>query len=1562
MAELQRNFLQGIMNSDVDPHFLPDGQYVYASNIAVVDSDISRVGVAHNYLGNLLADGTIGLVNAKCIGAIAVDARNLIYWFVTSDFADAIYEYNSTEGDTTIVLKATKTTPLGRTILNFSNDYLITGVNYLNGMLFWTDNLNPPRKINVDTCKNYSVNGFTQDDINVIVKPPLKAPSIGLSNTVGQSNFLENKFLYFSYRYKYADNEYSAIAPFSPVAFSPKPYNYDYGVSENKSMTNQFNTATITYDKGGVNVKEIQLIYRDSSSINAYIIDSVSRSSLSASQNQTYTFKNDKVYTILPSDQIIRLFDNVPLKAKAQDLVGNRLVYGNYTQFFDLVDCETSPINPVYSLSVTTTDVTPDLPQRTFKSNRSYEIGIEYLDEYGRLSTAVVSPTNTVFIPAANATKSNNIRVTIDKSFAAPCFATAYRFILKENRQNYYNVFPLTYFTEGNFKWFLINQADQDKISVGSYLYLKNSTNPLLEEQFKVLDIESKNANFLNDSNYQPAGIYFKLKVPNSYLPFVFTYNGNSTRTTVSSVLTNAFSVAERSIFYGTGLNNMITSNSNIYTVATSIPDRPSVDIRFYVEIDSVGATDTFQYYAMVDGKGKIKISTASIPITANVDQTLTFQGTILNSTFSSYNATLSCNIRFSTATGHSVGDYWVVNCRAGSNPNNVPSVVNIFGGLSGFTSGGVAYATMPGWNVNSSNNSDRPIYPGAILKLTVRYSATGTEMSKQFISSGTYANIEEWFIEDGAFTGVSILDDGAKYVFFRRVTAYPTSTSNPSASQGGSISSATLIEPVAMIIGREYVDSSSTYMYASLSVAQQEIPTLFETAASEASQDIYYELTNTFPIINGAHQGNTTNQVLNVTNGVTDLNKISVPYPNRDFNAFTFGNGVESDRIRDAWNASEMQFSPRANAVVENYGEQIITQGLTYSGVYVQNTALNGLNEFNLGNGNFKYLDLSFGSIQKLHARDTDLVVFQEDKVSKVLYGKNLLSDSAGGGTIASIPEVLGTQIAYVGEYGIAFNPESFAKWGNDLYFADPRQGSILSLGYNGINEISSQGMKGWFKNNLNTSSVKLGAFDPYNEHYTLFINNDEKVDSCYMYVPKSYLEFGTTTVTKAFQIISNTEWYIDPVGFDWINISTRYGYGNTIVYVTVTGSSIQRSVTLLVHGCQVTDSVIIYQNIVPSTTTTTAGPGTTTTTTSTTTTSGPTTTTTLGPSTTTTTTIPPLFAYYYATMYDCFDCRTPLEYDVVVKFPLGSVVIPNRHYISSATGYNYRITGDASFGQYAELLGTTPYNTCALACSAITTTTNAPTTTTLAPTTTTTTLAPTTTTTTLAPTTTTTTTAGPTTTTTAGPTTTTTTLAPTTTTTSTTTTAAPTTTTTTTTAAPTTTTTTTAAPTTTTTTLAPVLYDYYFSVKYDCSDCGTPLEEDVVVKFVQGSVIIPRRHYISNTTGYNYLITGEASYDQYADLLQNVPYTSCSAACFGTTTTTTESPTTTTTAGPTTTTTTTTTTTAAPTTTTTTLPPTTTTTTTTTTTLPPTTTTTTTTTAAPQPGVGSSIYYTLT
>lgn len=600
MIELQRNFLQGVMNKDLDPHFLPDGQYRDALNIIVGDSDDtfgdgSHNGVAQNYLGNTLKNSNLGLTNAQCIGALSFAPNSVIYWLIASDTADLVVEYNELINLTTIVLKATKASPTTPSLLNFSKDFCVTGINYINGLLLWTDNYNPPRRVNVERAKGYGVNGFTEDDINVIVKPPLSAPSVELTLD-GEANNLENKFVYFAYRYKYIDNEYSALSPFSPVAFYPKPFEYDYGVSENISMVNAYNVATVRFNTGGPNVKEVQLIYRDTASLNTYVIDNIDKRANGYSNNvdETFEFKNNKVYTLLPQDQVTRLFDNVPLKAKAQELIGSRLVYGNYTQFFDLVDCDGDVIAPAFELTHDSINVGAT-PLPTFKSNRDYEVGIEYLDSYGRASTVVVPilNTNTEYIPADKATKANNLRVTIDKDFKPPCFATFYRFMIKQDRQEYYNLFPLTYFSDGEFKWFLINQADVDKISVGSYLFLKtNDVNTNI--QYKVLDVVSKSANFLNDSRSQPAGVYFKLKIDSNLLPPVYYYSFTNITLSSNAVepVANMYSVAEKAIFYGKGTSaNMVTSNSNAY----SGPN----DIRFKVQISEA---NKFKYYAFLLG------------------------------------------------------------------------------------------------------------------------------------------------------------------------------------------------------------------------------------------------------------------------------------------------------------------------------------------------------------------------------------------------------------------------------------------------------------------------------------------------------------------------------------------------------------------------------------------------------------------------------------------------------------------------------------------------------------------------------------------------------------------------------------------------------------------------------------------------------------------------------------------------------------------------------------------------------------------------------------------------
>ena len=201
----------------------------------------------------------------------------------------------------------------------------------------------------------------------------------------------------------------------------------------------------------------------------------------------------------------------------------------------------------------------------------------------------------------------------------------------------------------------------------------------------------------------------------------------------------------------------------------------------------------------------------------------------------------------------------------------------------------------------------------------------------------------------------------------------------------------------------------------------------------------------------------------------------------------------------------------------------------------------VNKLNEFNLGLLNYKYLEVAFGPIYILDGRETDVLVLQEDKISYVLASKNLISDSSGGGAIASIPEILGTQIARTEEYGISFHPESYVQWGPDRFFTDVKRGAVLNLKGDQLIVISELGMRTWFRDEFIESfnTQKLGGYDPYLNEYVLTTNSEE--------LPRP-LECLACGVSQTFSIADGDTftYCVDlgqPVGNTTINYSVPAG-----------------------------------------------------------------------------------------------------------------------------------------------------------------------------------------------------------------------------------------------------------------------------------------------------------------------------------------------------------------------------------------------------------------------------------
>ena len=1268
MADLQRTFLAGRMNKDLDERLIPDGEYRDAVNITIDTSEGSSVGAVQNAFGNtqlnipqnILASMGVAISNdLSTIGAVTYEAQSLLYWFVVGSDFEGIFEYNQETQITSLILGCTD----GQ--LGFTKNNLITGVNYItdgkgSGLLVWNDNKNEPRKINISRARTYSVDDPRINiDINLIVKPPLNAPYIKLSTLASPNlipNNIEDKFVYFSYRYKYVDNEYSSMSPFSAVAFDPKVLQIDNQTGENKGMLNKFNQVELSFETGNEFVKEIQLLVWESRTLNVRIIDNLDKSELNIPDNavESFYFMNNKTYAALPSDQTTRLFDNVPLKALAQDVIGSRLVMGNYVQFRDLVNSAGMiDINYVVDYIPDPIPVTVN-PKQTWRSDRDYEIGIAYLDDYGRMTTVLTTSSdntdnnqsNSVYIPAENSDTANSLRVTIKNK--APEWATGYRFFVKQSKGEYYNIFPTTFLRSGSYRYFLINESDRDKIKVNGFIIFKSFNNGATNtnKRFKVLELEQKPVGFIAGAL---EGLYFKIKADasdtflNVSAQQNFNFNGSGRGLRIP-VFNRSLNI-DTSYYSYTGDNTIIPTTQDV-TASFVGPLNSESDFRINVEILP---NDEFRWTS------NLALSTwsANIPIPFGGSYTLS-------------SSSLGMKLDFANAI-YNVGDRWVFNVRGDGSTEGTPSYPYTGYGLPGTATfyGGGAILKGPG-----------VIFPGASIEINILFDSNpnnptnGTGV-QSFISNNYYKNLEEWFYESGAYASYiqynqSGTNIGSRGVAFRYGTNYQN-TGNPLSNQ---INQSNVGGDIYMIIQGFGTGSGSNLneIKASLKVTQTPISSRIsaETVPSNDDTDIYYELSRTHKIENGNHlslwrydastvigsnskltqNGNKephyfeagqtvyitasnipagtpftvvsapdrysilinyvvpSNQSGGVSNNDFDQDQTSALNPaivvlnnptnkNSDYNAYCYGNGVESNRILDTYNEPWLKYSLRASTVIEDYEQQIKDASLTYSGLYQWSSSINRLNEFNLSTANFKNLDKNFGSIQKIYARTTDLLVLHQNKITSVLYGKNLLVDAVGGGTVASVPEVLGTQIAYPYEFGISSNPESFAVWGDTMYFADSKRGAVLKMTNDQVLEVSRVGMSDYFRDLMkaNPQNAKLGAYDPYNHNYVI-ASTTIRNTPCDITINPTVGSVANNTAGSLeymFSISGTTSWFIQlfNIGFgtSWIELPPycQTGVGSQDIYARVQNNLATgpRSVAFRVHYCSSYVDYILTQGI---------------------------------------------------------------------------------------------------------------------------------------------------------------------------------------------------------------------------------------------------------------------------------------------------------------------------------------------------------------------------------------------
>jgi hypothetical protein len=1186
MANLTRSFVLGRMNKVVDERLVPNGEYIDALNIRMGSTELSELGVIENAIGNdqittLEYGGSPLSSDAVCIGAYEDGARETIYWFVhdsnnpvsSTAILDMIVSYNTISSAVTYHILSEQDISGFGTTLNFNPKHLMNGINLVDDLLFFTDDYNPPRFININ--KSYpvpvlGVDQITAEEIQVVKKPPTQAPTVVPIVSASNDNFMKDRFICFAYRYRYEENQYSATSQFSQPAFIPGQFQFTPDSFLNGGMQNLATNAIITVETGSSLVKGIDILFKEASGNIIKVIVKLDKAAMGIADNTTYT-----------DSEILRLYDNVPLLAKAQTVMGNRLVYGNYVEGYDMVDSFGLPVNIEYTTELISEDIeTQVLNGFTSTGAYSWDIPLVINDASLRLDlTPIASDLKeganlTIEFSLTHAAFSNGtlpeetLDVQLTFSYTLPQdFINVGAMINSVSFRNaigtQFNIETLQNCSVGDTLTDRFNcavpqnldtytkyesgvSAANQPIVVGNPFapnelfiyfpavsYVDNIITPTntVYEYYKVQEFEAtfqniSNIKSLHSNRGYEVGIVYMDEFGRSSTPFVSNQNtvfvpcGNSP---LRNSIRVEIPVSQRAPYWAKRYKFFIKQDLDTYeTIYSNIFfDDPNNDSVWFL-LDGENAKK------VQEGDRLIVKSDTSGPVQNCV------YATILEK------AVKPQNFLYSTPLPPGVpfipGGVYVRML-----PNNFNTIKddNAYVDL-GFKSTSCENDFYPlmVYPVSYADGSPIDIPAGSRVRFYINFYRRGTgsgdrkcerrsyTLEKFLVSSNSYSDFKDFFVGEGV---ASVLNDGFQdngdnscninNIFNQSIGAFPTPTGSccnynlSGCALNTYVSNCTaeykfnqdpnpnglltlLVSGGVWACGDSWKREAKISMHIEIVRATDLI--VFETQPVDTLPDIFYESSETFDIVDiggnpGQHQGNVQSQNFSLNSPAiidTDF-----------FNCYSFGNGVESYKILDSAAGKHFNIGNRVTATSsKDYMEVDRYADLTYSGIYNDESNVNKLNEFNLGLLNFKPLENYFGSIEKLFARETDILVLQEDKISYVLAGKNLLSDAAAGSAITSVPEVLGTQIARLENYGISKNPESFASYGYDKYFTDSKRGAVLKLSGSSYSNdqlevISELGMRTWFRdlfiNNNNTQ--KLGGYDPYMNEYVIGANDKD-------------------------------------------------------------------------------------------------------------------------------------------------------------------------------------------------------------------------------------------------------------------------------------------------------------------------------------------------------------------------------------------------------------------------------------------------------------------------------------
>lgn len=333
----EKKYLKCILNADDADFSVAQDEVINSENVRFGSTDAGVINTIESVGSTTLLSSIQPSVTFANLGSVLDDQGQRVIYFVKDLYGpwDSIICYDIRTGAFYNLLKETNV--IGG--LGFDKNYLIQA-RVINGLLYWTDNLNQPRRINIDAAINMQnpgtipgvipyINQLSAEVITVIRKPPVYPMAFTKeSDPALDANLIKNFAFRFSYFYIYRDGERSTIAPHSLIA----NYNYTSDTSDTIDLVIPFS------EKPDQDVEIIQLIVIYADTNTAFFLRSWNKANptdaIEIAQHVagiaalSYNFINSSVGEAVDSAALAKPFDTVPLLSETLEQGTNRLFLG----------------------------------------------------------------------------------------------------------------------------------------------------------------------------------------------------------------------------------------------------------------------------------------------------------------------------------------------------------------------------------------------------------------------------------------------------------------------------------------------------------------------------------------------------------------------------------------------------------------------------------------------------------------------------------------------------------------------------------------------------------------------------------------------------------------------------------------------------------------------------------------------------------------------------------------------------------------------------------------------------------------------------------------------------------------------------------------------------------------------------------------------------------------------------------------------------------------------------------------------------------------------------------